>query len=261
VGEVLRDLERWGLVGFFGFTAIPGHGKTPKVYYLKRKGWEVVRDECDVSSEFSEVSRETTWTPQMYHRLKIIDMLIALELALRTRPHLQMVNVFVEYRMVKRGGVMVRETTDFVELPGTPENKLVPDAVFVLENVDAQRRRLYFLEVDLGTERVASPVTRDTRGTVKHKIVQYDHYLQSRRYAQTYGTYGEFRSFTLLFVTISDERIDNIRREIQGFPHNLAYFRFATFDAVKGDFLGSVWKSRSFPDIETYPLVQETADV
>ncbi len=51
----------------------------------------------------------------MYHRLKIIDMLIALELALRRRPHLSMINVFVEYRMVKRGGVMVRETTDFFD--------------------------------------------------------------------------------------------------------------------------------------------------
>ena len=28
VAEVLRDLERWRLIGYFGFTSIPGHGKT-----------------------------------------------------------------------------------------------------------------------------------------------------------------------------------------------------------------------------------------
>jgi hypothetical protein len=35
--EVLRGLERWGLIGWFGFVGIPGQGKAPKVYYLRRK--------------------------------------------------------------------------------------------------------------------------------------------------------------------------------------------------------------------------------
>jgi len=47
VAKVLRDYQRWGLVGYFGFTSIPGHGKTPKIYFLKRKGWEVLCIECD----------------------------------------------------------------------------------------------------------------------------------------------------------------------------------------------------------------------
>ena len=32
----LRSLEARGMIGFFGFTALPGHGKTPKVYYLQK---------------------------------------------------------------------------------------------------------------------------------------------------------------------------------------------------------------------------------
>src|SRR4051794_32938978 len=112
-GEVLRGLERWGYIGYFGNTRIPGQGKTPKVYYLKRKGWEIV---CLESSEditpFSEVQKETTWTPKMYHRLKTIDLLLSLEIAIRNRPHLRMVKVFLEYRMVKRGSSVARETTD-----------------------------------------------------------------------------------------------------------------------------------------------------
>ena len=75
--EILGDFERRGYVGYFGNSGIPGLGKTPKVYYIKRKRWEIL---CTESSEdispFSEVHKETTWTPQMYHRLKIIDILI-----------------------------------------------------------------------------------------------------------------------------------------------------------------------------------------
>src|SRR3954451_17298106 len=98
--EVLRDLERWGVVGYFGYIGIPGHGKTPKVYYLKRKGWDLL---CSESSfdipEFIEVHKETTWTPQMYPRLRIIDLLLSAEIAIRNRQHLLMVKAFVEYRM------------------------------------------------------------------------------------------------------------------------------------------------------------------
>src|SRR5215213_5172267 len=50
--EVLRDFERWGHVGYFGNVLIPQQGKTPKVYYLKRKGFELLRAE---SHEFEEL--------------------------------------------------------------------------------------------------------------------------------------------------------------------------------------------------------------
>src|SRR4051812_23369774 len=97
--DVLRSLERWGHIGYFGYTGIPGHGKTPKVYYVKRKGWEMLCSESpefeELSSAFTEVSKETTWTPQMYHRLKIIDNMISLEIAIRLRPHITMVKAFL----------------------------------------------------------------------------------------------------------------------------------------------------------------------
>ena len=34
----LLMLERYGLLGHFGNTGLVGHGKTPKVYFLTRKG-------------------------------------------------------------------------------------------------------------------------------------------------------------------------------------------------------------------------------
>jgi hypothetical protein len=34
--DLLRALELRGVLGYFGNVRIPGHGKTPKAYYLKR---------------------------------------------------------------------------------------------------------------------------------------------------------------------------------------------------------------------------------
>jgi hypothetical protein len=80
---VLRHLERRQFRGFFGFVSLPGQGRTPKVYFLKRKGWELILAESGITEDelgaFSDVHQEATWTPQMYHRLRLLDLLIALE--------------------------------------------------------------------------------------------------------------------------------------------------------------------------------------
>src|SRR5215213_7121459 len=49
--EVLRDFERWGHVGYFGNVLIPHHGKTPKVYYLTRKGFDLLQSEGSIFEE------------------------------------------------------------------------------------------------------------------------------------------------------------------------------------------------------------------
>src|ERR1700759_1938658 len=116
--DVLYALFRRGIVASFGNVTIPGHGKTPKVYFLKRKGYELLRMESGIPEEligsYSEVHQEATWSPVMYHRLRLLDVLIALEMQIRDRAHLNLVKTFVEYRRVKRGNRIARETTDFV---------------------------------------------------------------------------------------------------------------------------------------------------
>ena len=113
--KVLRKLEWRKAVGYFGFTAIPGHGKTPKVYFLKKKGWELlqrVTDDPEKSGPFVDVHQEATWTPQMYHRLRLLDLFIALETQVRPLPHIHLIHTFLEYRRIK--GALALETTDYV---------------------------------------------------------------------------------------------------------------------------------------------------
>src|SRR5215213_4304351 len=47
--EVLLSLERLDAVGFIGYTSIPGQGKTPKLYFLKRRGFAFLTQSIDLS--------------------------------------------------------------------------------------------------------------------------------------------------------------------------------------------------------------------
>jgi hypothetical protein len=138
------------------------------------------------------------------------------------------------------------------------ENKIIPDAAYILENRETKRRALFFLEMDMGTERITTAFVGNKQTVLHQKFSQYDRYLKSFRYTNTYQEYGEFRSFTMLFVTIQDARIENIRGELADLPQELAgYYRLTTFDEAMGDFLGSIWKSRLATDSATYALVRE----
>ena len=61
---------------------------------------------------------------------------------------------------------------------------------------------------------------------------------------------------SLLCVTIGEQRLANVRREMQDLPAEFAkFYRFTTYDRAMGDFLGQVWKSRLLTDTALYPLV------
>jgi Replication-relaxation len=260
--DQLRFFERRGMLGYFGNTGLAGHGKTPKAYFLTRKGWELLQRESDIPPEFlgthKEIKVEARWSPQMYHRLRTVDVLISAEVAVRNRSHLAMVKTFLEYRRVKRGGRIARETTDYVDTLETAENALVPDAAFILENRETKKRALFFLEMDMATERIVSTGLRETRLSLHYKFAQYDRYLNSMRYAQKYKDFGDFGYFTMLFVTFGEERVQNIRAEMQDLSSELAdYYRLTTFEKAMNDFLAGNWQSRALSDTAVYPLVRE----
>ena len=147
---------------------------------------------------------------------------------------------------------------DYVDSAESAENKIIPDAAFILENTTSKRRALFFLEMDMGTERIITASSLSHQTSLHRKFSQYDRYLKSLRYTKTYAEYGEFRSFTLLFVTLQEARIENIRGELADLSQDLAaYYRLTTFEEAMGDFLGAIWKSRSLTDLSVYSLVRE----
>ncbi|MEW9920312.1 replication-relaxation family protein [Marimonas sp. MJW-29] len=260
--EVLLRYERRGFLDHFGNVGIRGYGKTPKVYFLKRAGYDLLAEESGIPYEllgdFKKAKVNTRWSPQMYHRLATLDALIALEVGVIARPHIQVAETFIEYRQRKVNQSWRPETSDYVADARTPENRIIPDAGFILENVESGKRALFFLEIDMGTERITSKLGHGQRFSVHHKIRQYDRYLQSGMFQRTYAPWGEFTFFTLLFVTTTETRLDNMRKALSNLPPSLhGYYRFNTLDVVLADFFNGAWRARVIEDENRYRLIRE----
>jgi len=257
--EMLLRFERQRLLGHFGNTGIRGYGKTPKVYFLKKRGYLLLVEESGIPAEligdYKAVHVTVNWSPVMYHRMATLDLLIALEVGVREKPRLELVRTFIEYRRAKRGAELVSETTDYVTGKQGAGTRIVPDAGFVLHNVEEDERALFFIETDMGTERIVSAVAHGARLSLAHKMSQYDRYLLSGRFADTYKEWGAFSFFTVLFVTTTDERIANIRRGMGKLSNKLHdYYRFNTFEAASESFFNDGWVSRSALDAKTYAI-------
>ena len=98
--------------------------------------------------------------------------------------------------------------TDCSPVPGSGMKgvKLMPDAVFAIADSVAGKTCLFFLEVDRGTETIASP-NRDMTD-VRQKIVNYQWYFQSggyKRYEEVFK--ANLRGFRLLFLTSTHGRL------------------------------------------------------
>jgi hypothetical protein len=167
--ETLREMENRRIIGYFGYTSIPGHGRTPKIYFLTKREFEWLVNESKLSGseigKFHDVHREFTWTAQMYHRLRLLDCFIALEVGVKARANLELNQTFLEYRRIK--GTYARETIDYVAPPEISAKRIVPGGAFVLENRETGRRGLFLVEMDMGTERITAPGSRTNARRLK----------------------------------------------------------------------------------------------
>ena len=109
----------------------------------------------------------------------------------------------------------------FEPLPAEGQSKNVsgftPDGVFSITHRKRQMTLLFFLEVDMGTESVAS-LKRDPRD-VRQKVINYQEYFRSDRYKR-YEKYWDcnLKGFRLLFLTNTDARVAVLSRLVQEMP-------------------------------------------
>ena len=248
VRELLRDLERRSVLGSIGNVGLPGGSKAPKLYYLTESGHRLVSEALGPAGAtlrpWRKPHKGTRWSPIMGHRMATVDLLLALQNALAARPDYRLIRDFLEYRRDAGGGRRAQpETSDYVADSDVPENRIVPDAAFILESAASGQRGLFFLEVDMATERIATGI--DGAYSVLEKFRQYERYLTGGRFAETYRPWGDFRFFTVLFVTRTEGRLRSVVQSTQT-PENrlMSYFCLAVFDKVSRDFLGKHWVSR-----------------
>jgi hypothetical protein len=105
---------------------------------------------------------------------------------------------------------------DYSPVPGAGMRgiKFTPDAVFTISDSVVDKTCLFFLEVDRGTETMASP-KRDATD-IRQKIINYQWYFQSqvyKRYEQVFKC--QLHGFRLLFLTSTFGRLRALCELIQ----------------------------------------------
>ena len=236
----LLRLFKAGLVKRFASPVIMREGgKGEYVYHLK--------------------SRPRTALTLLRHTLKLNDIRIAFELACRPGAgQTNLVGFIPEYTGVKgrrNDQKPVRATEDTVGVRhGTGGEVLIPDAVICLENPATGKRALFFLEVDLGSEKLIS--TTPGHYSLLKKIMLYKKYLDNRGYDRYANIFGyDFKGFRVLTVMDSKTRISRLRTalaqtRIQGFAW------FTDTATIKGaDVLGNIWLMTDPTDKNKYSII------
>ncbi|MFZ1685526.1 MAG: replication-relaxation family protein [Candidatus Zixiibacteriota bacterium] len=128
-----------------------------------------------------------------------------------------------------------------------------PDGVFALER--EAKCALFFVEIDRGTETVS-----DLEKGVLKSLRFYSNYLLEGRYQRYASDFGvpEFRGFRALYVTISEERLANIRLAAAklGGPQKAKRFHWVTtFDRLNEKTLFTpIWRSCDQEDPVHYQI-------
>lgn len=259
--EMLLRLERKKLLGFFGNTGIRGYGKTPKVYFLTKRGHALLDQEMADQGEeigpYRPISITSRWSPLMYHRVNTLDVLSYVERDCRALQDYDLLGTLVEYRRQKHGSRWRKETTDYVADTKQPEDRIVPDAGFALRHRQSRKSALFLIEVDCGTMRLNTAVEDEDVSTFTDKLAQYDRYLASGRIAQRHPKLGEFTGFHLLTVTTSAQRIANMRAGAASLSSKFhQFYRFSALTSVRQNFLHNGWLSRDHADHSNYSLIK-----
>jgi len=159
------------------------------------------------------------------HALMISDIMVALELACRTRSD---VRLLIEHE------IPLPETTRNQRAPfqwsvtGSGKEKLgvIPDLVFALESSATSRRILCCLEADRGTMPVQR--RRFDKSSFSRKFAAYRATWSQRIHTSRFGN----ERLRVLAVTDSAERADHLRESCAALPSGRGIFLFSTRDRI-----------------------------
>lgn len=185
-----------------------GEGSSETAYYLDKSGRAVLEQAGEEITPYptgGQVKHQF-----LDHALDISEFRVHLELALADHPAVEIKRFTADFEAkghtVNAIGKKKYKLYDEVTHPVTREPYIVyPDALIVLQGKGKfeNYQRLYFLEIDRGTEGL---------NVIKDKITGYSLYLKQNVFAK----FGKFQTFTVLLQTNSKKRAENIRHHLTG---------------------------------------------
>jgi hypothetical protein len=120
------------------------------------------------------------------------------------------------------------------------EIRFIPDGVFCLSHAESKKDLLLFLEVDMGTETLASP--KRSAKDVRQKVINYQYYFRLRKYKRYEEIWNcSLRGFRLLFLAHTTTRFGALCQLVRAIPPS-SFIWLTDRDRLNAEGLGSaVW--------------------
>ena len=213
----VRPLSNDGIIGLRKRTFKPKLGAPENLLSLEIEGWRIILGE----KYASELCKPDKWMENniIEHELLlnwVLIHLIHLEREIKALAVDYLTQNLAIQKSLQGQRIEIKESMH-INNPDQDVIEFIPDAVFTIKNSALKKSLLFFLEVDMGTEILASP--KSSPGDIRQKIINYQtlfHTAHYKRYEKIFNT--RFNGFRLLFVTHTPNRMKILSRLVQEMP-------------------------------------------
>ena len=210
------DLEKEGLIEVTRREFGRARGRPENLFGLTECAADILKDKGIIGREIPYEKVGGTNIGCIDHQLLLNWFRIHLNQFEQVLPRLTVRVLAYNSPLLPRGPCCHVFITDYSSVPGSGVQgvKFTPDAVFSTRDSITEKTCLFFLEVDCGTETIASP-KRDMTD-IRQKIVNYGAYFDRsgyKRYEKVFKC--QLHGFRLLFLTNTQGRLVALCKLIQ----------------------------------------------
>lgn len=165
--------------------------------YLTKEGHELVKAEerlDNVRYAKYPVIKPITSINHYYHRKRLIDFFIKLDLDIKKLPQLWLKKVLTEAGQKEEKGKRLTETKLV-----SGRLSIVPDLIFVLQNQETGKEAAFMVEIDTGKEAIGGKFETSPKGSLMHKFLIYEQFLEVQDWQGQIGTTA--KTFQVLTIT------------------------------------------------------------
>jgi DNA-binding MarR family transcriptional regulator len=205
----LTDLEKQGLIQTAKRQSGRTRGRPEKIVGLSEYGLDILKKKNLIGKDIEYDIAGPVSIRQFNHQLLLNWFRIHLNEYDRIEPRPALQFLSFNSPFVPRGedGRVIISDCSPVGQRTVRQVRFTPDAVFAFTNAAGDKSILLFVEIDCGTETLASP-QRDM-SDIRQKILNYQWYFDSQRYKRYEYIFQtqSLRGFRLLFLTATAERL------------------------------------------------------
>jgi len=215
----LKKFADQGLIRIGSGVFIKKRGRPQDVFSLGEEGFEFLKAKEILNKDISYERVKAITAHSLSHMLLINYFRIQLIQAEKIVPNLRTIFLSPNSPFIPRfddDRPMVYERFA-LDKEGTRWVNYTPDGVFVLQCTQSKKTLLFFLEVDMATESLASG--KGYKGNIEEKIINYQLSYKLVRYKRYESFFKcRLRGFRLLFLTNDFTRLGKLSKLIVQMP-------------------------------------------